>query len=499
MTEPTRATEPTPLQFFSTLRWIDGRPLLETIDLYRQRIFREAFARDAGGKRRYNMVLTGRGKKNHKTTDTVLSALYELLVPVDPRGNDCCLVANDEDQAADDLDLAKKIVAANDLLRVELVVQAKGIYRADGRGALRILPAGDVAGMHGKTFRGKYFDEVWAYRNYDIFEALADDPTREVMTWIASYDTIYSTAGVPLFDLKRRGMSGDDPRMFFSWYSADFTTDPEFADVSAEQRANPSMGVAFGMDYIEQQRMRLPAHKFRRLHLNLPGMPDGGVLDPGAVEDCIVAGRRELPPVFEQSGGAFPKHAFVDLGLGGDDSTVIAISQTNAAGTHQVAAIQSQAGRKPYDVRETVRTRFVPLCRAYGITRVVGDAVGGPDARLEFERAGIGYVLASERGLRSKHDIYSEFQVLLHARRVELLDHTLLREQLLGLVYRGQRIDHQPNEHDDYANAAAGALVLAARAGVSPGMPAEVFRGDVVRDGFGHGVFEGGAPAPWDF
>jgi hypothetical protein len=37
-----------------------------------------------------------------------------------------------------------------------------------------------------------------------------------------------------------------------------------------------------------------------------------------------------------------------------------------------------------------------------------------------------------------------------------------LQEQLLTLVWRGVKIDHQPGDHDDYANACAGAAVLAA-------------------------------------
>ena len=38
-----------------------------------------------------------------------------------------------------------------------------------------------------------------------------------------------------------------------------------------------------------------------------------------------------------------------------------------------------------------------------------------------------------------------------------------LTEQLLTLVIRGNKIDHQPGDHDDWANAACGACVLAGR------------------------------------
>jgi hypothetical protein len=40
----------------------------------------------------------------------------------------------------------------------------------------------------------------------------------------------------------------------------------------------------------------------------------------------------------------------------------------------------------------------------------------------------------------------------LNAGEIELLDVPKLQEQLLTLVVRGSRIDHQPGDHDDYSN-----------------------------------------------
>jgi len=36
-------------------------------------------------------------------------------------------------------------------------------------------------------------------------------------------------------------MAGTDPRMLFSWYSADYCSDPSFANLPPDERANPSM------------------------------------------------------------------------------------------------------------------------------------------------------------------------------------------------------------------------------------------------------------------
>jgi hypothetical protein len=47
----------------------------------------------------------------------------------------------------------------------------------------------------------------------------------------------------------------------------------------------------------------------------------------------------------------------------------------------------------------------------------------------------------------------------LNGRRIVLLDVPQLEQQWLGLVWRGGKIDHQAGEHDDWPNAAAGALL----------------------------------------
>jgi hypothetical protein len=49
--------------------------------------------------------------------------------------------------------------------------------------------------------------------------------------------------------------------------------------------------------YLVVQKLRLPSHKFRRLHLNEPGMPEGAYFDAEAVAACVVEGRRQLAPV----------------------------------------------------------------------------------------------------------------------------------------------------------------------------------------------------------
>jgi hypothetical protein len=97
-------------------------------------------------------------------------------------------LANDEGQAADDLDLAKKLVTANPIISREVDQRAKEIIRKDGRARMQILPARDIAGAHGKTYSFVGFDEIHAYRSHGLFEALAPDPTRQdTLTWASIF------------------------------------------------------------------------------------------------------------------------------------------------------------------------------------------------------------------------------------------------------------------------------------------------------------------------
>src|SRR5437763_1080842 len=95
-------------QFFERMRWLDGSPLLDHIEPYRLRIFDQAFdSFDDTGRLLYNLVVCGRAKKNWKTADLVLACFLSLFTD-SPAGAQVYIIANDEDQAGDDLVLAKK-------------------------------------------------------------------------------------------------------------------------------------------------------------------------------------------------------------------------------------------------------------------------------------------------------------------------------------------------------------------------------------------------------
>ena len=454
-----------PLQFFSSLRWLDGRPLLDTIEPYRRLAFQEALHTfDGDGRPRYDRALIGRAKKNNKTTDLALATLYRLLAWHSPAGNDCFVVANDEDQAADDLSLIKKLIAANPILDREVKVYAKEICRLDDRGTLKILPAKDAVGAHGKTFLFLGFDEIHGYKDYSLLEALSPDPTRrDVLTWITSYASIRHGKGIPLHDMLESAKAGADPRLFFQWYSADYTTDPELAgdNVTQEQRANPSMASWDQPDYLDQQRARLPSSRFRRLHLNLPGSPEGAAFSAEHILAATVTGRRRLPyrpgiryvAANDMSGGS------------NDDSTFAVAHRDPESGRAVLDLCVCQPGKPPFDPRNAV-AKFAALAHEYHVTEIHGDAAFGQTFRKDFQGYGLTYRVVIQpvpgvKGQPAASSFYEQLEPRLNAGEIELLDVPELTEQLLTLIWRGAKIDHESGGHDDFANAAAIALILA--------------------------------------
>jgi hypothetical protein len=253
------------------------------------------------------------------------------------------------------------------------------------------------------------------------------------------------------------GKRADDPRMLFSWYSADFTTDPDLQGehITSEQRANPSAASWNNPGYLPQQRRRLPTHKYRRLHLNLPGMPDGTYFDAERVQACAIAGRRQLPP---QPGVEY--RGFVDMSGGSSDDAVLGIAHRDAVTNRSVLdCVLAQTGRPPFNPRDAVE-KFAAALKEYRCHQVTGDRYAGETFRQDFAERGISYITSDF----TKHQLYEALEPKINAGEVELLDVPRLQEQLLGLVSRGTKIDHLPGEHDDWVNATAGVLILVSRA-----------------------------------
>jgi hypothetical protein len=214
-----------------------------------------------------------------------------------------------------------------------------------------------------------------------------------------------------------------------------------------------------GMLYLEQQKRR-PTHRYRRLHLNLPGAPEGAFLDQAAVMRAIVPGRRSLPPEKDRR-----YCAFVDMSGGSSDDATLAIAHAEGRRT-VVDLVAKQAGSPPFNPRDAVK-KFAGILKEYGIASETGDQYAGQTFKADFETQGIAYRSAH----RVKTNLYEALEPALNANEVELPDVATLQEQLLCLVLRGAKVDHEPGGHDDHANAVAGAVYLVRDASANVTIP----------------------------
>ena len=273
------------------------------------------------------------------------------------------------------------------------------------------------------------------------------------MQWITSYASIYHRVGVPLFDLFAAGKKGEDRRMFFSWYSADYVTNAALENASPEDKANPSRTSWEDKGYLEQQKARLPSHKYRRLHLNLPGSPEGSAFSAERVMDAIERGCRMRPPQPH-----ITYSSFIDMSGGSSDDATLGIAHLEGHNRVVLDVVMNQGQRPPFDPRKAVE-RFAAILKLYRCFHIVGDLYAGLTFINDFDSHGIGY-MPSEL---TKSELYEALEPKLNAGEVVLLDEPELESQLLGLVWRASKIDHLSGEHDDWANSAAGAVYLVAQ------------------------------------
>lgn len=149
---------------------------------------------------------------------------------------------------------------------------------------------------------------------------------------------------------------------------------------------------------------------------------------------------------------------------GSSDDAVLAIAHWE----EQRAVLDlllNQGSRPPFNPRVAV-SAFVDTLKQYGASSIHGDAYAGRTFKCDFEDRGISYHLCEW----NRSQLYGQIEPALNSGQVELLDHPKMLEQFLGLVRRGEKVDHEPNSHDDFCNAAAGALVLASQVNAGPGI-----------------------------
>ena len=119
---------------------------------------------------------------------------------------------------------------------------------------------------------------------------------------------------------------------------------PAFENLDSESKANPSRGGWEDQGYLEQQRSRLPSHKYRRLHLNLPSLPEGSAFSFEKIDAAIERNVRVRPP---QPGIDYS--AFVDMSGGSNDDSTLAIAHRVPDGRAVLDLVINQGRSTPFD------------------------------------------------------------------------------------------------------------------------------------------------------
>lgn len=189
------------------------------------------------------------------------------------------------------------------------------------------------------------------------------------------------------------------------------------------------------------------------------------------IESCV-GDYFELSP---EAGRSY--YAYVDpAGGSGGDSFALAIAHRMGNGV----VVDLVRERRPPFMPSQVIGEFVSLLKSYRIGKVTGDRWAGGFPPEAFQKGGIRYEVAKE----SKSDGYRTALPMLNSGRIVLPKSDRLFNQLVSLerhVARGGHdvIDHPRDQHDDVANAAMGAAVLA---GSYPGYNLELLAGATAWD-----------------
>lgn len=187
-------------------------------------------------------------------------------------------------------------------------------------------------------------------------------------------------------------------------------------------------------------------------------------VDLAVVQACVRAGVAAMLP----NRMCQPYVAFCDpAGGSGTDSMTLAIGYDGLDDLQlekEVIFLDRIDEVKPPFKPETVVRHFAETLKSYGCNSVYGDNYAAQWVVDAFDRYDIRYV----KSPLNKSELFLNFLPMLNSRSIQLLDHGKLVSQLVGMQRRvtsagRETIDHNPNGHDDVANAAAGCLAMIAR------------------------------------
>ena len=271
------------------------------------------------------------------------------------------------------------------------------------------------------------------------------DPDRDVLDAIRASMATFGKDGMLIGASSPSGRRGVLWDAFARWYG---TEDPANLVWRASTAVmNPTVTKTF----LDSEFERMDLASYNAEYLAEFRSDVGAFISRDRVDQVVVRGRRELPPLAN-----IHYVGFVDASGGSASSMTCAVAYRDHNGKAILAATRERTA--PFSP-EAVTQEFSEFLKGYAISKVVGDSFGGAYPQERFRACGIQY----ERSEKSKNDIYKDFLPLINSEQVELLDDNVLINQLCGLersISRtGQETVSPPKDRrDDIVNAAAGAI-----------------------------------------
>jgi hypothetical protein len=364
---------------------------------------------------------------------------YSDILRPGERATVLCL-ACDRDQAKIVLNYIRGYFRDNEDLHAMITREVQDGIELNN-GAEIIVSSNDFRSVRGRTLACVIFDEAAYWRSeyssnpdFEVYNAVIPAQATVPGAILIGISSPYKRAGL-LFDKWRKH----------------YGKDGDVLVVKAPSRAlNPTLAQSIIDTAMERDPDAAAAEWMAEFRNDLSDFVSRAV-----VEACIDPGVHERPP--RRLNNRYV--AFIDAAGGsGSDAMTLAISHSETT----VPTLDCLRERRPPFSPDDVVADFVSVMKTYGVTRAESDHWGGDWVGESFRKGGISVVPSA----KPKSDLYRELLPMLNAGRCSLLDSQRLISQLCSLerrVGRGGRdsIDHPVGAHDDVANAAAGALLLA--------------------------------------
>lgn len=430
-----------PLPFIEDMIVLEDGKLIQ-LEEWQRKVIQDAFVRDENGNLKFNIILLSVPKKNGKTT--IMSACLAWALFAHTHHAEVVCLSGDKDQARIAFEKVSKMILRNPLLRESCKVMRNEIYVPESDSVFRVISS-DGSTNHGGNASFVGIDELWQFEGSkdnagrELWYAMTHSPTRESVTMITSYAG--SDTSSLLFELFDRGMKKEDPKQFTFW-------------------SEKNLAKWITPEYLEQQRMRLPASVYQRLHEN---KWVGGSNSFFTREDVMQCRDEFMKPKFKGEEG---NHYFYgcDLGLVKDKSVAVILHQEKD-GMVIVDKITTWQGTKTDPVKiADIEEDMLLASQNFPRLKIIVDPwnLKGTIERLKRHCRIEEFTFSGSNVEKLSRNLY----YFIHNGLVKFPPHKELERELLSLNLLqknyGYRFDHPSSQFSDHAMALSMALMQVA-------------------------------------